>query len=125
MVWTFHQVGERAGIHSVHSVVEDAVEQNSWGKSGSDWMCLFINNGGLHRTSGDAPPETHDVGERAGIHSVLTNDSAEAFFYQQMISSWFGCFIELGREQESTPYPPMILSAVLAETLARDIRLQY
>ncbi len=74
MVWTFHQVGERAGIHSVHSVVEDTVEQNSWGKSGSDWMCCFQNNGGLHRTSGDAPPETHDVGERAGIHSVSTND---------------------------------------------------
>ena len=55
VVWRFHQVGERAGIHSVHSVVEDAVEQNSWGKSGSDWMCRFQNNGGLHRTSGDAP----------------------------------------------------------------------
>ncbi len=52
----------------------DAVEQNSWGKSGSDWMCHFQNNGGLHRTSGDAPLETHDVGEGAGIHSVLTND---------------------------------------------------
>ncbi len=71
----FHPVGERAGIHSVHSVVEDAVEQNSWGnKSGSDWMCRFQNNGGPHRTSGDAPPETHDIGESAGIHSVLTND---------------------------------------------------
>ncbi len=52
----------------------DAVEQNSRGKSGSDWMCLFHNNGGHHRTSGDAPLETHDVGERAGIHSILTND---------------------------------------------------
>ncbi len=37
--------------------------------------------------------------------------SAEAFFYQQMISSWFGSFIKLGREQEYTPYPPMILNA--------------
>ncbi len=74
VVSTFHQVGERAGIHSIHGVVEDAVEQNSWGKSGSDWMCRFQNNGGLHPTSGDAPPETHDVGERAGIHSVLAND---------------------------------------------------
>ncbi len=74
MVWRFLRVGERAGIHSVLSVVEDAIEQNSWGKSGSDWMCRFQNNGGLHRTSGDAPPETHDVGEIAGIHSVLTND---------------------------------------------------
>ncbi len=37
--------------------------------------------------------------------------SAEAFFYQQMILSWFGHFFKLGREQESTPYWPMILSA--------------
>ncbi len=74
MVWTFLRVVERAGIHSVHSVVEDAVEQNSWGESGSDWMCHFQNNGGLHRTSGDAPSETHDVGERAGILSVLINE---------------------------------------------------
>ncbi len=28
-----------------------------------------------------------------------------------MILSWFGRFFELGREQESTPYPPMILYA--------------
>ncbi len=74
VVWTFHQVGERVGIHSVHSVVEDAVKQNSWRKSGSDWMCHFQNNGGLHRTSGDAPPETHDVRERVEIYSVFTND---------------------------------------------------
>ncbi len=37
--------------------------------------------------------------------------SAEAFFYQQMISSWFGRFFKLGRKWESTPYPPMILYA--------------
>jgi hypothetical protein len=30
--------------------------------------------------------------------------SAKAFFYQQMILSWFKHFIELGREQESTPF---------------------
>ncbi len=36
-------------------------------------------------------------------------NSAEAFFYQQMILSWFGRFSKLGRERESTPYPPMIL----------------
>jgi hypothetical protein len=28
-----------------------------------------------------------------------------------MISSWFGHFFALGREQEYTPYPPMILYA--------------
>jgi hypothetical protein len=72
VVWTFLQGEERAGIHSIHSVVEDVVEQNSWGKFGSDWMCHFQNNGELHRTTGDAPLEIHDVGERAAIHSVLT-----------------------------------------------------
>ncbi len=36
------------------SVVEDAVERNSWGKSRCEQMCCFPNTGGLHRTSGDA-----------------------------------------------------------------------
>jgi hypothetical protein len=42
------------------SVVEDAVERNSWGKSRCEQMCRFVPNtgGGLHRTSGDAPLET-------------------------------------------------------------------
>jgi hypothetical protein len=57
---------------SAHSVVEDTVERNSWGKSGSDWMCRFQYNGGLHHTSRDAPLETHDV-----IHESTTVSSAE------------------------------------------------
>ncbi len=40
------------------SVVEDAIERNSWGKSRCEWMCCFPNTGGLHHTSGDAPLET-------------------------------------------------------------------
>jgi len=40
------------------SVVEDAVERNSWGKSRCELMCCFPITGGLHRTSGDAPLET-------------------------------------------------------------------
>jgi hypothetical protein len=40
------------------SVVEDAVECNSWGKSRCEQMCRFPNTGGLHRTSGGAPLET-------------------------------------------------------------------
>ncbi len=40
------------------SVVEDAVERNSWGKSRCEQMCRFPITGGLHRTSGDAPLET-------------------------------------------------------------------
>ncbi len=42
-------------------VIEDAIEHNSWGKSGCEWMCCFPNTGGLHRTSGDAPLETHNL----------------------------------------------------------------
>ncbi len=46
--------------HGMHegSVVEDAVERNSWGKSRCELMCCFPITGGLHRTSGDAPLET-------------------------------------------------------------------
>ena len=40
------------------SVVEDAIERNSWGKSRREQMCRFPITGGLHRTSGDAPFET-------------------------------------------------------------------
>ncbi len=40
------------------SVVEDAFERNSWGKSRCKQMCCFPNTKGLHRTSGDAPLET-------------------------------------------------------------------
>ena len=36
-----------------------AVEQASWGKSGCECKCRFPNTGGLHRTSGDAPLDTH------------------------------------------------------------------
>jgi hypothetical protein len=42
-------------------VIEDAVVHNSWGTSGCEWMCCFPNTGGLHRTSGDAPLETHHL----------------------------------------------------------------
>jgi len=47
----------RGGMHE-RSVVEDAVERNSWGKSRCELMCRFPNTGGLHRTSGGAPLET-------------------------------------------------------------------
>ncbi len=43
------------------SVIEDAVEHNSRGKFGCEWMCRFPNTIGLHRTSGDAPLETHTL----------------------------------------------------------------
>jgi len=40
------------------SVVEDAIERNSGGKSRCEQTCCFPNTGGLHHTSGDAPLET-------------------------------------------------------------------
>jgi hypothetical protein len=40
------------------SVVEEAIERNSWGKSRCEQMCHFPNTGGLHHTCGDAPLET-------------------------------------------------------------------
>ena len=43
------------------SLLEDAVEHNSWGKSVCEWMCCFPNTRGLHCTSGDAPLETHTL----------------------------------------------------------------
>jgi hypothetical protein len=45
-------------MYAGRRVIEDAVEGNSWGKSGCEWMCRFPNTGGLHRTSGDATLET-------------------------------------------------------------------
>ena len=41
-----------------NSVVENAVERNSWGKSRDELLCRFQNKGGLHHISGDAPLET-------------------------------------------------------------------
>jgi hypothetical protein len=48
-------------MHAGRRVIEDAVERNSWGKSGCEWMCCFSNTGGLCRTSGNAPLETHNL----------------------------------------------------------------
>ncbi len=48
-------------MHAGRCVIEDADERNSWGKSGCEWMCHFPNTGGLHRTYGDAPLETHNL----------------------------------------------------------------
>jgi hypothetical protein len=47
----------RAGRH----VIEDAIKHYSWGKSRCERMCSFPNTGGPHRTSIDAPLETHNL----------------------------------------------------------------
>jgi hypothetical protein len=48
-------------MHAGRRLIEDAVEHNSWGKSGCEWMCRFSNTVGLHCTSGNAPLETHNL----------------------------------------------------------------
>jgi hypothetical protein len=48
-------------MHAGRYVIEDTIEPVSWEKSGCEWMCRFPNTGGLHRTSGDAPLETHNL----------------------------------------------------------------
>jgi len=62
-------------ISLARSVVEDAIEHNSWGKSRCEQMCRFPNTGGLHRTSGDAPLETPLPANYLSMISVLCNDS--------------------------------------------------
>jgi hypothetical protein len=43
------------------SVIEDAVEGNSWGKSECEWMCCIPNTERLYCTSVDALLETHNL----------------------------------------------------------------
>jgi hypothetical protein len=52
-------------MHAGKRVIEDAVERNSWGKSGCELMCHFPNTGGLHPTSGNAPLETGVIAGRS------------------------------------------------------------
>ncbi len=43
------------------SVIEDAVENNSWGKSECEWICCIPNTKRLYSTSIDASLETHNL----------------------------------------------------------------
>jgi hypothetical protein len=65
------------GMHE-GSVVEDAVERNSWGKSSCEQMCCFPHTGGLHCTSGDAPLETPTLQNPAPVwcHVHKSNSSS-------------------------------------------------
>ncbi len=59
--YTSEQPEDMNTVRDLGRVVEVAVERNSWGKSGSDMMCCFPKTGGLHRTSGNAPFDTHNI----------------------------------------------------------------
>jgi hypothetical protein len=75
------------------SVVEDAIERNSWGKSRCEQMCRFPITGGLHRTSGDAPVETptlqNPVPVWCHVHKSNTSSSKQtqvaAVAYKQIL----------------------------------------
>jgi len=72
----------RGGMHE-GSVVEDAIERNSWGKSRCELMCHFPNTGRLHHTSGGAPLETPTLWDlelitRGGMHEgSVVEDTVE------------------------------------------------
>ena len=85
-------MGGGSGMHG-GSVVEDAIEHNSWGKSRCEQMCRFPNTGGLHRTSGDAPLETPTlqipVPVWCGVHKSNSSSSKRtqvaAVAYKQIL----------------------------------------
>jgi len=55
----------------------NAVERATRGKSGCESKCHFPNTGGLHRTSGDAPLETHPEMTHAHENSVVCGNAVE------------------------------------------------
>jgi hypothetical protein len=48
-------------ICAERSVIEDAVEGNSWGKSKCEWICCIPNTKRLYRSSVDAPLKSHNL----------------------------------------------------------------
>ena len=74
-----------------NSVVENAVERNSWGKSRNELSCRFHNSGGLHRFSGDAPLETQ----------ILTHNRNDHDLYSQILEGIKNSVVEYDVEHNS------------------------
>ncbi len=74
-----------------NSVVENAVERNSWGKSRNELSCRFHNSGGLHRFSGDAPLETQ----------ILTHNQNEYDLNSQILEGIKKSVVEYDVEHNS------------------------
>ena len=55
----------------------NAIERATRGKSGCESKCRFPNTGGLHRTSGDAPLETHLEMAHENENSVVCGNAVE------------------------------------------------
>jgi hypothetical protein len=98
-------------------VIEDAVERNSWGKSGCEWMCHFPNTGGLHRTSGDAPLETHNLihhnpwqpitNYRMCAERSVTEDAIEGNSWEKSKCEWICCIPNIKRLYHSSVDAPL------------------
>jgi hypothetical protein len=98
-------------------VIEDAVEHHSWGKSGCKWMCCFPNTGGLHRTSGYAPLETHNLIHRNPWQPItncrmcaersVTEDAVEGNSWGKSVCEWICCIPNTKRLYHSSIDAPL------------------
>jgi hypothetical protein len=104
-------------MHAGRCVIEDAVECNSWGKSGCKWMCHFPNTKRLHRTSGDAPLETHHlihhnpwqpiINCRMCVERSVTEDAVEGNFWGKSKCEWICCIPNTKRFYHSSIDAPL------------------
>ncbi len=78
-------------MSSRNSVVENAIERNSWGKSRNKLSCRFHNSGGLHLFSGDAPLETQ----------ILTHNRNDHDLYSQILEGIKNSVVEYDVEHNS------------------------
>ncbi len=98
-------------------VIEDAIERNSWGKSGCEWMCSFPNTRGLHRTSGDPPLETHNLIHhnpwqlitncRMCAQRSVTEDAVEGNSWGKSECEWICCIPNTKRLYHSSVDAPL------------------
>jgi hypothetical protein len=91
--YTSRQLEDMNAVCDLGHVVEAAVENNSWGKSRSVWMCPFPNTGGLHCTSGDAPFETQNFTHNNNTES--SNIATTAFYANSDINRQTGAISEV------------------------------
>ncbi len=82
-------LGTNSGL--IGPVLGHAIAQSSWGKSGCEQKCCFQINGGLHRSSGEAPLDTEFLQILIWCHlnkskspsSTQTRDAAVAYLDKQ------------------------------------------
>jgi hypothetical protein len=104
-------------MHVGRRVIEDAIERNSWGKSGCECMCGFPNTGGFHHTSGDAPLETHNLIHhnpwqpitncRMCAERSVTEDAVEGNSWGKSKCEWICCVPNTKRLNHSSVDAPL------------------